>query len=100
MSDHPGTTERDERKKRELRNRIRRIEGQVRGVERMISEDRYCVDILRQLAAVRSALHSLAMVILSDHVQGCVADAIRGEGKMGAEEAQRELIEVLKTYIK
>ncbi len=100
MLDGLGMTERDVQKKTELRNRIRRIEGQVRGLERMISEDRYCVDILRQLAAVRSALHSLAMIILSDHVQGCVADAIRGEGKMEAEEAQKELIEVLRTYIR
>lgn len=93
-------TERGDQKKIELRNRIRRVEGQVRGIEKMIFEDRYCIDVLRQLAAVRSALHSLAMIILSDHVQGCVTDAIRGEGKMDAEEAQRELIEVLKTYIK
>ncbi len=100
MSGCSGMTERGDQKKIELRNRIRRIEGQVRGVEKMIFEDRYCVDVLRQLAAVRSALHSLAMIILGDHVQGCVTDAIKGEGKMDAEEAQRELIEVLKTYIK
>lgn len=100
MANHPDKTLRSEEKKRQMRNRIRRIAGQVRGVERMIEEDQYCVDILRQLAAVRSALHSLGMVILGDHIQGCVADAIRGQGEMEAEWAQKELVEVLKTYIK
>lgn len=84
----------------ELLNRIRRIAGQVGGVERMIQENRYCVDILLQISAVRSALHSLALLVLDDHLQVCVSRAMRGEGEVSAEQIQEELIEVLRTYIR
>lgn len=84
----------------ELLNRIRRIGGQVGGVERMIQDNRYCVDILLQISAVRSALHSLALLVLDDHLQVCVSRAMRGEGEISAEQVQEELIEVLRTYIR
>ena len=61
--------------------RLNRIEGQVRGLNKMVEEDRYCVDILTQIAAVRSALDSVALQFLRDHTHGCVQDAIRsGKG--------------------
>ena len=54
--------------------RLRRIEGQVRGIQKMVEDDRYCVDILTQLAAVRSALDALGVQLLTDHMEHCVAD--------------------------
>lgn len=58
-----------------LIRRLRRIEGQVRGIERMIERREYCVDILQQTAALRAAVDSVALLILEDHVQGCVRTA-------------------------
>ncbi|MBO0683456.1 MAG: metal-sensitive transcriptional regulator [Candidatus Dormibacteraeota bacterium] len=61
--------------------RLRRIEGQVRGLQRMVEEDRYCIDVLTQVRAVTSALESMSLLLLGDHVEHCVADAIRaGDG--------------------
>ncbi|MGN2391906.1 metal-sensitive transcriptional regulator [Pelomicrobium sp. G1] len=75
--------------------RLNRIEGQVRGVARMIEEDRYCVDILIQISALRSALDAVAMQLLEDHTQGCVKTAIRsGDG----EAAIAELMEVVRKF--
>lgn len=70
-----------------LLTRLRRIEGQVRGLQRMVEEDRYCVDILVQLAAVRAALDEVGLALLADHTRGCVADALRsGDGEAAIEE--------------
>jgi CsoR family transcriptional regulator, copper-sensing transcriptional repressor len=61
--------------------RLKRIEGQVGGLQRMVSEDRYCVDVLTQITAVRAALHKVEQEILRDHVAHCVADAFSsGDG--------------------
>jgi len=79
--------------KKELIRRIRRIEGQVRGVGRMIEENRYCVDILAQIAAARSALGSLSLSLLRTHTAGCVAKAIASGG---GQESIDELMEVFK----
>ena len=59
-----------------LKNRLRRIEGQVRGLERMVAEDAYCIDILTQVAAVQTALEKVALAVLDGHVRHCVADAV------------------------
>ena len=59
-----------------LVKRLHRIEGQVRGIERMVEEERYCIDILTQIAAVSTALESLSVKLLEDHVRHCVADAL------------------------
>jgi DNA-binding FrmR family transcriptional regulator len=61
-----------------LLQRLNRISGQVRGVAGMIEEERYCVDVLTQIAAIRSALDAVAMQLLEDHAHGCVQSAIRG----------------------
>ena len=61
--------------------RLRRIEGQVRGLEKMVEEDRYCIDVLTQVAAVKAALEGVSVNLLEDHMQHCVADAIKaGDG--------------------
>jgi DNA-binding FrmR family transcriptional regulator len=65
---------------RAVHNRLRRIEGQVRGLQRMVDEDAYCVDILTQVAAVQTALEQVAINVLDAHVRGCVADAVTGDG--------------------
>ena len=59
-----------------IRNRLRRVEGQVRGVTRMVEEDRYCIDIVTQLQAIRAALSRVEAEVLKQHAAGCVAEAI------------------------
>lgn len=85
------------RDKTALISRLNRIEGQVRGIKNMLLDDKYCVDILIQVAAAKSALNSLGAVILESHIQGCVKDAI--EGGKGAE-IINELADVIKKYVK
>ena len=79
------------------RSRLRRIEGQVRGIERMIDEERYCIDVLTQLQAVRAALRKVEDEVLKDHVEHCVRDAIRG-GK--ADEQVEKIDELLRVLEK
>ena len=71
-----------------LANRLNRIEGQVRGIGRMLAEDRYCVDILTQVSAVRSALDAVALELLEHHLHGCVQQAVKsGKGEPAIDEA-------------
>jgi DNA-binding FrmR family transcriptional regulator len=63
-----------------VQNRLRRIEGQVRGLQRMVDEDTYCIDVLTQVSAVTKALQSVALELLDDHLSHCVADAVAGGG--------------------
>ena len=66
--------------KEAIQKRLRRIEGQIRGLQRMIDEDRYCIDILEQISAANRALQSVALELLDDHMAHCVADAVKGGG--------------------
>jgi DNA-binding FrmR family transcriptional regulator len=78
-----------------LIKRLHRIEGQVRGIEKMVEDDRYCIDILTQIGAVNTALESLAYKILDDHVRHCVAGAIEsGDEEIAAEKTQELLAAV------
>ena len=79
--------------KTSLRRRINRVAGQIQGVGKMIEADRYCVDILVQISAARSALNQLAMQIVEDHTRGCVRRAIHAEE---GDEAIAELMDVLR----
>ena len=72
--------------KRPLLNRVRRIEGQVSGIERMIEEERYCIDVLTQIAAAQAALDKVALGLLDDHAKSCVVDAEGAERPERAEE--------------
>ena len=74
--------------------RLKNIEGQVRGLQRMVEEDQYCVDILTQVSAVRSALNSAGMKILRRHIDTCVSEAIRDGG-----ESKEQIIEELMTIL-
>jgi DNA-binding FrmR family transcriptional regulator len=62
--------------KKELQDRLRRIEGQVRGIQRMVEQDQYCIDILTQLSSVTAALRAVGLGLLDDHVRHCVKEAI------------------------
>jgi DNA-binding FrmR family transcriptional regulator len=81
--------------KAQLEKRLNRIQGQVRGIGRMVEEDRYCVDILTQISAVRSALDAVALQLLRGHTHGCVQTAIRsGDG----DHAIDELLNVVEKF--
>jgi CsoR family transcriptional regulator, copper-sensing transcriptional repressor len=84
--------------KNALIKRLHRIEGQVRGLERMVEEDRYCIDVLTQISAVTTALESVALRILDDHVQHCVADALASGDEAAAQEKSRELLEAVQRF--
>ena len=66
--------------KDQVRKRLRRIEGQVRGIQRMVEDDRYCIDILGQVSAATSALQSVALLLVDEHLAHCVSDAVRAGG--------------------
>ncbi len=83
-----------------LAKRLHRIEGQVRGIEKMVLDDRYCIDVLTQIAAVNTALESLAFEILDDHVNHCVAGALASGDEEIAAEKSRELLEAVQRFTK
>jgi DNA-binding FrmR family transcriptional regulator len=66
--------------KQQLQTRLRRIEGQVRGVARMIDEDKYCVDVVTQVAAIQAALDKVSLGLLDGHIRGCVREEIQAGG--------------------
>ena len=81
-----------------LTKRLHRIEGQVRGIERMVEDNRYCIDILTQIGAVSTALESLAFQILEGHVNHCVAGALAsGDAELAAEKS-RELLAAVQRF--
>jgi DNA-binding FrmR family transcriptional regulator len=82
----------------DLLRRLKRIEGQVRGIQKMIEEDRYCVDILIQIAAVKSAVHQVGLSILESHTRGCVADALTNQES--GDKKIDELMEVIRQFTK
>ncbi len=84
--------------KEALVRRLHRIEGQVRGIERMVDEDRYCIDILTQISAVTTALESVAFRILDDHVNHCVAGALASGDPMEAGAKSKELLEAVHRF--
>jgi CsoR family transcriptional regulator, copper-sensing transcriptional repressor len=83
-----------------LVKRLHRIEGQVRGIEKMLEDDRYCIDVLTQIGAVSTALESLAFVILDEHVKHCVAGAIASGDEQDAETKVEELLQAVHRFAK
>jgi DNA-binding FrmR family transcriptional regulator len=86
--------------KEQLLKRLARIEGQVRGVARMIEDDRYCIDVLTQLAAVDTALEAVALKVLEEHVRHCVAGALASGDPEEAGAKSRELLEAVQRFAK
>jgi DNA-binding FrmR family transcriptional regulator len=83
-----------------LVKRLHRIEGQVRGLERMVTDDRYCIDILTQIAAVTTALDNVAFLILDEHVTHCVAGALASGDEAEADAKTAELLEAVHRFMK
>jgi DNA-binding FrmR family transcriptional regulator len=75
--------------KDQLKNRLKRIEGQVRGIERMVDEDRYCIDVITQISAVQAALDKVALGLLDQHAQHCL---VQGHAEGTPEELTQELM--------
>jgi CsoR family transcriptional regulator, copper-sensing transcriptional repressor len=89
-----GYTERRD----ELQTRLRRIEGQIRGLQRMLDDDRYCIDVLTQISSATRALQGVAVTLLDEHVRHCVRDAI-DEGAASADAKVDEALEVIHRLI-
>lgn len=90
------TKERTEKEYKDLVNRLNRIEGQVRGVKKMVENDAYCTDVLTQVSAITSALNSFNKVLLANHIKTCVADNLRE----GNDEVIDELVTILQKLMK
>lgn len=84
----------------EALERLSRIEGQVRGLRRMVEEETYCVDVLTQISAVREALRGVAKIVMRNHLEHCVTDALRANDEQAAERTYRELIDVIYKFAK
>ena len=90
------TKERSEKEFKDLMNRLKRTEGQVKGVQRMLEDNAYCPDIMVQVSAINSALNSFNKVLLAEHLKTCVVDDI----KAGREDTIEELTETLKKVMR
>jgi DNA-binding FrmR family transcriptional regulator len=89
-----------ENNKDEIAARLRRIEGQVRGLQRMVAEDKYCIDVLTQVSAATRALEAVALELLGDHLHHCVHDAILSGGTEAEDkidEAQRAIARLVRS---
>jgi DNA-binding FrmR family transcriptional regulator len=86
--------------KETLTKRLHRIEGQIRGIEKMVEDDRYCIDILTQIGAVSTALDSLAFQILDGHVKHCVAGAMASGDESAARAKAEELLAAVHRFAK
>ena len=81
-------------------NRLRRIEGQIRGLEKMVEEDRYCADIIMQVASVQEALRGVARNLMKNHLHHCAAKALRSGKKAETETMYDELLELIYTHLR
>ena len=84
--------------KDKLENRLKRIEGQVRGVQRMVDEEAYCIDILTQISSLIAASEKVAAIVLRDHVDHCVKESIKDEAQ--AEQKVNELVDAVERFLK
>ena len=88
----------NEETKGKARGRLRRIEGQVQGLQRMIDGDAYCVDVLLQISAVQGALEQVQKLLLARHIESCVADALRSGSKSERQQKVEELLDVFSRF--
>lgn len=93
---HCRTKDRSDEEIKALISRLNRIEGQIRGIRKMVEDDAYCVDILTQVNAAKCSLNSFSKMILGNHIKTCVADDIRN----GSEDKTDELVELLQKLMK
>jgi DNA-binding FrmR family transcriptional regulator len=92
----PGYIEAQDKEK--IRNRLKRIEGQVRGVQRMVDEEAYCIDVLAQIGGVVSAMEKVGVLLLRDHVEHCVRESVEGSEK--ADEKVDELTTAVERFLR
>jgi DNA-binding FrmR family transcriptional regulator len=85
----------DKERKQDMQNRLKSVEGHIRGIQRMVDEDTYCMDILKQIKAVQQALERVSAMTLENHLNTCVATAIRSED---AEEQERKVKEIMDVF--
>ena len=93
---HCRTKDRSEDEVKDLIKRLNRIEGQIRGIRKMVEDDAYCVDVLTQVTAAKCSLNSFSKVVLENHIKTCVAEDI----KSGSDEKTEELVELLQKLMK
>lgn len=86
-----------DKEKTELRQRLKKVSGQINGIDKMLDEGRYCVDIIQQILAARAALNKVALIILESHAKSCVVKAIKEDG---SDQNIDELLDVLKQFTK
>jgi DNA-binding FrmR family transcriptional regulator len=86
-----------DKEKNELKLRLKKVAGQINGIDKMLDEGRYCVDVVQQILAARAALNRVSMIILESHAKSCVVTAIK---ENRAEESIEELMDVLKQFTK
>lgn len=86
--------------KQALIKRLNRIEGQVKGIQKMIEDERYCVDILIQISAIRSAINKVGNIILENHIKGCVTNSIKEGDKIESEKSISELMDIINKFMK
>jgi DNA-binding FrmR family transcriptional regulator len=80
--------------KKDTLQRLKTVEGHIRGIERMVDENEYCIDVIRQIQAVQSALTKISVSVLDDHLRSCLVTAVQGENGGDREQALREITEV------
>jgi DNA-binding FrmR family transcriptional regulator len=80
--------------------RLRTVEGHIRGIERMVENEEYCIDVIRQIQAVQSALNKISTIILEEHLDSCLITAVRGDDPDERERVLREISEVFETATK
>ncbi|MDP2920156.1 MAG: metal-sensitive transcriptional regulator [Dehalococcoidia bacterium] len=85
-----------EKDKREILVRLRRMEGQLKGIQKMVEEDKYCVDILNQLSSIIAATQKVSNIIMKDHIKGCVRNALATN--QNSDEHVNELVEVVERF--
>jgi DNA-binding FrmR family transcriptional regulator len=89
---YPYASEREE-----ILSRLRKIEGQIRGIQRMVSDDAYCVDVLTQISAAKSGMDKVALRLVHEHMRGCVTDALRS--KDSGDDKIDELVKVVDRFL-
>jgi DNA-binding FrmR family transcriptional regulator len=80
--------------------RLKTVEGHIRGIQRMVEEDAYCIDVIRQIQAVQAALNKISAQILDEHLNSCVITAVRGENAAERERVLKEILDVFETATK
>lgn len=90
----------DKNDKQAIIKRLNRIEGQVKGIQKMVEDERYCVDILVQISAIRSAINKVGNIILENHIKGCVSESIKNEDEEQSDQVISELMNTINKFTK